>query len=76
MGLRVEASGLGTWTRSVADLARLDATGFHGPVVEVRRTTLQAAVAALEGRRSDALALYRDALRGLERTWDHLGLRS
>ena len=57
--------GGGPW-----DLARLDATGFHGPVVEVRRTTLQAAVAALEGRRSDALELYRDALRG----WSELGI--
>ncbi len=53
-----------------ADLARLDATGVHGSVVEVRRTTLRAGVAALESRTSDALALYRDALRG----WRELGI--
>ncbi len=64
----------GVWAGDVeavrGDLARLDATGFHGPVVEVRRTTLRAAVAALEGRRSDALELYRDSLRG----WSELGI--
>ncbi len=63
-----------TWARDGdtlrADLARLDATGFHGPVVEVRRTTLRAGVAALEGRAADALALYREALR----RWDELGI--
>ncbi len=69
-----EAARGGVWAGDVnavrTDLARLDATGFHGPVVEVRRTTLQAAVAALEGRTADALALYRDALQG----WDELGI--
>jgi class 3 adenylate cyclase/tetratricopeptide (TPR) repeat protein len=62
------------WTGDIravrADLERLDATGFHGPVVEVRRTTLRAAVAALEGRTADAIALYRDALR----RWRELGI--
>jgi hypothetical protein len=53
-----------------ADLAALDATGFHGGVVEVRRTTIRAGLAALEGRTADALALYREALRG----WRDLGL--
>ncbi len=69
-----EAARGGVWAGDVnavrTDLARLDATGFHGPVVEVRRTTLQAAVAALEGRTIEALALYRDALHG----WSELGI--
>ena len=34
---------------------RLDETGVHGPVVEVRRTTLRAGLAALEGLTADAL---------------------
>jgi len=65
------------WDRDVAavqaDLAALDATGFHGRVVEVRRTTIRAGLAALEGRTADALALYREALRGWQDTglpWD------
>jgi class 3 adenylate cyclase/tetratricopeptide (TPR) repeat protein len=69
-----QAARGGVWAGDVeavrADLSRLDATGFHGPVVEVRRTTLQAAVAALEGRTPDALALYRDAIR----RWSELGI--
>jgi class 3 adenylate cyclase/tetratricopeptide (TPR) repeat protein len=42
-------------------LAGLDATGFHGPVVEARRANLRAALAALEGRSREAVALYREA---------------
>jgi tetratricopeptide (TPR) repeat protein len=53
-----------------ADLASLDATGVHGKVVEVRRATVRAGIAAAEGRSADALALYRDALRG----WRDVGL--
>jgi tetratricopeptide (TPR) repeat protein len=53
-----------------ADLAALDATGVHGPIVEVRRTTLRAGLAALEGRAAEAAALYREALRG----WRELGI--
>ncbi|MEP7378264.1 MAG: hypothetical protein ABI725_01740 [Chloroflexota bacterium] len=41
--------------------ADLDATGVHGPVVEARRSNLRAAIAALEGRSRDAVALYGDA---------------
>ncbi|HKY88920.1 MAG TPA: hypothetical protein VJ141_03000, partial [Candidatus Limnocylindrales bacterium] len=52
------------------DLAAIDATGVHGRVVELRRRTVQAGIAALEGRAADALGLYRDALRG----WGDLGL--
>jgi class 3 adenylate cyclase/tetratricopeptide (TPR) repeat protein len=53
-----------------SDLAALDATGVHGSVVELRRMTVRAGVAALEGRSADALAQYREALRG----WHDLGL--
>jgi class 3 adenylate cyclase/tetratricopeptide (TPR) repeat protein len=56
------------WDRDIAavqtDLAALDGTGVHGRVVEVRRMTIRAGLAALEGRTTDALALYREALRG------------
>jgi len=52
------------------DLLALDATGFHGGVVGVRRLTLQAALAAMEGRTPEALGLYRDALSG----WHELGM--
>jgi tetratricopeptide (TPR) repeat protein len=53
--------------------AGLDATGFHGPVVEARRATLRAAVAALEGRSSEAVLLYKEALtawRDLKVVWE------
>ena len=56
-----------------SDLEALDATGFHGRVVEVRRLTLRAALAAMEGRTTEALGLYRDALtswHGLGMAWD------
>jgi tetratricopeptide (TPR) repeat protein len=52
------------------DLGALDATGFHGRVVEVRRLTLRAAVAAMEERTTEALGLYRDALT----SWRELGM--
>jgi class 3 adenylate cyclase/tetratricopeptide (TPR) repeat protein len=52
------------------DLAELDASGVHGPALEADRTTMRAGIAALEGRTSDALALYRDA----NRAWADLGL--
>ncbi|HEY8772786.1 MAG TPA: hypothetical protein VIM66_06435 [Candidatus Limnocylindria bacterium] len=53
-----------------SDLAALDATGVHGSVVELRRMTIRAGLAASEGRSADALAQYREALRG----WHDLGL--
>ena len=55
------------------DLAALDATGVHGPVVEMRRTTIRAGLAALEGRAAEALGLYRETVRGwhdLRLPWD------
>jgi len=53
-----------------SDLAALDATGVHGSVVELRRMTIRAGLAALEGRPAEALAQYREAVRG----WHELGL--
>ena len=55
------------------DLAAFEAAGFHGHVIDARHATLLAGVAALEGRRSDATALYREALdrwRDLGLAWD------
>ncbi len=46
-------------------LERLDATGVHGPVVEIHRATLRAGLAAMDGRAAEATGLYREALRGL-----------
>ena len=56
-----------------ADLEALDATGVHGRVVEIRRLTMRAGLAAVDGQTADALAGYRDALRGwreLRLPWD------
>jgi class 3 adenylate cyclase/tetratricopeptide (TPR) repeat protein len=55
------------WERDLAsvrgDLAAIDATGVHGRVVEARRATLRAGIAALDGRRAEAVVLYREAIR-------------
>jgi len=56
-----------------ADLAALDATGFHGRIVEARRMTLRAGLAACGQREGEALRLYREALdawRDVGMTWD------
>jgi class 3 adenylate cyclase/tetratricopeptide (TPR) repeat protein len=62
------------WERDVeaarSDLAALDATGVHGSVVELRRMTIRAGLAALQRGLADALGQYREALRG----WHGLGL--
>jgi hypothetical protein len=62
------------WARDLdaarGDLAAVDATGVHGRVVELRRLTLRAGIAALEGRSAEAEGMYRDALRG----WHDVGL--
>jgi class 3 adenylate cyclase/tetratricopeptide (TPR) repeat protein len=53
--------------------AALDATGFHGPVVEARRANLRAAITALEGRSREAITLYKEALanwRDLKVVWE------
>jgi tetratricopeptide (TPR) repeat protein len=71
------AARFATFDRShenaAADLAAFDAMGMHSPAFEADRLTMQAGVAALEGRTRDALALYRaaiDAWRDLGVAWD------
>jgi class 3 adenylate cyclase/predicted ATPase len=62
------------WAGDVAaareDLATLDTSGVHGPAVEADRRTIRAGIAALEGRRTESLGMYREALRA----WRDLGL--
>jgi len=65
------------WAGDVDEARRLHAsfveTGAYGPLVEARRQTLEAGIAASEGRTSDAIALYRDALKNWRDThsgWD------
>ena len=53
----------GDLTGAAADLAALDASGFRTPAVEARRVTIRAGLAAGEGRQSEAIGLFRDALR-------------
>jgi class 3 adenylate cyclase/tetratricopeptide (TPR) repeat protein len=53
-----------------SDLAAIDATGVHGRVVETRRITIRAGLAALDGLAAESVASYRDALRA----WKELGL--
>ncbi|MEO6059299.1 MAG: adenylate/guanylate cyclase domain-containing protein [Candidatus Limnocylindria bacterium] len=72
-----QAARAALWDRDLeavrADLAALDATGVHGRVVEARRATLRAGLAALEGLPTDALVLYRAAFRAwrdLRLPWD------
>lgn len=46
-----------------------------GPINEARRATIDAGLAALKGRSDEALALYREALRGwrdVSSVWDEL----
>ena len=50
--------------RARAALKLLDATGMHGPVLEVTRLALRAGILALENRRAEALMSYREVLRG------------
>jgi class 3 adenylate cyclase len=61
-------SGEAVEARAVAD--RLDASVFGGQAIDLDRATLRAGIAALEGRRSEAVAGYREVLRG----WRQLGL--
>ena len=68
------AARAAVWTRDAerarAALGVLDESGVHGMAVELSRTTIRAGIAALEGRRTEALAAYREAFRG----WRDLGL--
>ena len=45
------------------DLAALDATGVHGRIIEIRRATIRAGLAALEGRINEAQIGYRECVR-------------
>ncbi len=73
-GSLYQAARSALWARDVeqarADLAGIDATGVQGPIIETRRRTIAAGIAALEGRTADAQALYRDAFRG----WKESGM--
>ncbi|MDH2904011.1 MAG: adenylate/guanylate cyclase domain-containing protein [Actinomycetota bacterium] len=56
-----------------ADLERLVSSGLHGPSVEADRMTIEAGLAALEGRTQESLALYQSALqkwRDIDLPWD------
>jgi class 3 adenylate cyclase/tetratricopeptide (TPR) repeat protein len=61
---------LGDRAGAAANVADLDATGLHGPVVEARRATITAGLLAHDGRTAEALAMYRDVLQ----RWAGLGL--
>ena len=62
------ATRASTWARDLADAKvladRYRDMGEFGPVAGARQATISAGIAALEGRPKEALALYRDALRG------------
>jgi tetratricopeptide (TPR) repeat protein len=65
------------WAGDAADattqLKRLEESGAYGPVADARLATVRAGLAALAGRTTEALALYRDALRNWREThsvWD------
>jgi tetratricopeptide (TPR) repeat protein len=53
-----------------ATLDRLDRVGTHGAMLDADRRTILAGLAAAEGRPTEALAEYRDAMR----RWRELGL--
>ena len=56
-----------------ADLDALENLGLHGRRARAIRSAFRAGIAALEGRRGEALALYREALgawRDLDLPWD------
>jgi class 3 adenylate cyclase/tetratricopeptide (TPR) repeat protein len=54
---------LGDLAGAAAALSALDASAFRTPAVEARRVTIRAGLAAGEGRPSEAIGLFRDALR-------------
>jgi hypothetical protein len=71
---RYRAARPALWSGDLAsvkdDLAAVRATGVHGHVTDNRIATLEAGIAALEGRTAEATALYREALQG----WQDLSL--
>jgi hypothetical protein len=74
---RAVAARAALWSRdrkgAADDLAAIDESGFRGPAIELRRATIRAGVAALDGRPTEAIALYRsarDGWRGLDLPWE------
>ena len=71
---RMSASHAAFWEGDIAEAAvELDAiiaSGYRAPTVEARESTIRAGLAAAGGRKTEALALYRDAIR----RWRDLGL--
>jgi class 3 adenylate cyclase/tetratricopeptide (TPR) repeat protein len=65
----VVAARAAVWARDAAalreDLDAMDAIGLRGPVMRLRQSAFRAGLAALEGRPSEARALYAEAYRGL-----------
>jgi len=61
---------LGDAAGAAADLAALDGSGAHGPAIDAGKRTIRAGIAALEGRTTDALSFYHEAVRA----WRDLGL--
>jgi hypothetical protein len=58
---------------AVADLQAIDDTAVHGPAADLRRVTIQAGIAALDGQTAEAIALYRgvrDGFRELGVPWE------
>jgi class 3 adenylate cyclase len=54
-------------------LTEIQASGFHGKVIDAREVTVRAGIAALEGRTKESLAMYEQALdawRTLRITWE------
>ena len=72
--VRVLATRAALWSRDVSTarecLAALRRLPERGRAVHLANRTLEAGIAALEGRTADAVATYRDVLRG----WQDLGL--
>ena len=71
------AGRLELWAGDLEEARRLFAEhiegGGYGPIVEARRQTFEAGLAAAEGRSADALPLYREALKNWRETnsgWD------
>ncbi len=65
------------WARDLDEARRLvglsEAGGGFGPLVAARRQTMRAGIAALEGKPTEALGLYREALKGwrsVHAVWD------
>jgi hypothetical protein len=56
-------------TGAAKTVDRLEATVLLGQASRLDRTTLRAGIAALEGRRTESITMYREALRG----WKQLG---